>query len=339
MSDAMVLAGAASKGAFAAGAIRVLSQPQVKASLGLDFERIVAVSSGAFNGVYYAAAIHSGHEANAGERMARIWIEQGTLAHAFQPGLREIAGLEGFSKDTQILRTLREIIAPAPARHPITLRIVVTNADGDLSKIDGVPATTFEHVIDGTGRDFTTSIGLERLFVAVAASGALPGAYAPVKLPLDDGRTVQALDGGLTNNTPLGRALEGAPNVKRVFVVTPFPLVQSTPADLHGASLLEHVFDMLVGERLFRDLRSLERINREIDSFERAVPEPGARAAIVEALGWSHRRRVQVIQIRPPAQLPGNAFSGVWSRKLRERYVQAGIEAAQGAIAMMSAPP
>ena len=72
MSDALVLAGGVAKGAFSAGALSVLSDPETKARLGLDVSRIVGASSGALNGVFYAAAIRSGNEAFAGQRLAQF---------------------------------------------------------------------------------------------------------------------------------------------------------------------------------------------------------------------------------------------------------------------------
>jgi hypothetical protein len=327
-----VLAGAAAKGAFTAGVLAVLSRPDVKARIGLDVARVVGASSGAINGVYYAAAVHAGEEANAGERLAQLWIEHGGAMEALDPSLRDILRGEALSTDHKLLRTFRENVAPAPTRRPVELSIIVTNVDGDLSSIDGEPATTYEHLVEVSNEDFTSADALDRVFTAVAASAALPGAYAPVALPVGAGRTVQALDGGLTDNTPIGHALSGVPAVTRAFVIAPFPRVQTRPADLRGVGLVSHVFDMLIEERLFRDLRAAARVNRVLAQLEAIVPETDRRAAILDALGLGESRHVQIVEIRPPETLPGDALSGLWSRKLREGYVQAGREAAEHAV-------
>ncbi len=336
MSDALVLAGGVAKGAFSAGALSVLSDPETKARLGLDFSRIVGASSGALNGVFYAAAIRSGSEAFAGQRLAQLWLDEATLGGAFALSLRDLFGGVGLSSDRKVLALLRQHIRPSvgPLR-PIELRLVVTNADGEpVTMEDGGVATTFEHVVDLAGPDFDTSQALERVFAAAAASAALPGAYAPVPIDLG-GRTVRGLDGGLVDDTPLGHALAGAPEITRVFVLVPSPRVRVEPADLHGLALASHVFDILVDERLLRDLRDVERVNRVLARLPSLVADPGERAALLEALGWTERRIVEVVEIRPEAELPGDGFSGFTSLSLRQQYVQAGSEATRRVIAAL----
>jgi len=334
MADALVLAGAVVKGAFTAGALSVLSEPAVKKRLGLDVRRIVGASSGALNGAYYAAAIRSGEEAGAGARLARIWIEEATALGAFDVDLPALVAREGLSDQKKLVALLRRHIRPSIGREPIELRLVVTNADGDLGRIDGEVATTFERIVDFAGADFDAAGALERVFVTTAASAAFPGAYAPVALPKEGG-TVQALDGGIIDNAPLSLALQGAPEIGRVILIVPFPRVLAAPVALHGLALVSHVFDMLVQERLFRDLRELDRVNRALHELEARVPDRSHRAALLETLGWSGRRPAHVIEIRPPDPLPGDAFSGFWSRELREQYVQAGIDAARAAVALV----
>lgn len=334
MSDALVLAGGVAKGAFTAGVLSVLSDPATKAQLGLDVTRIVGASSGALNGVFYAAAIRGGNEAFAGQRLAQVWLNDATLGGAFEFSLRDLLGGVGLSTDDKILGILRKQITPsAGASTPIELRLVVTNADGEpVSTGDGGTATTFEHVVDFAGPDFDTAAGLERVFVTAAASAALPGAYAPV--PLDvGGRTLRCLDGGVVDDTPLGHALTGAPDITRVFVIVPTPRVRTQPADMQGLALASHVFDILVDERLVRDLRHVARVNRVLTNLPSLVADASERAALLDALGWTDRRPVQVIEIRPDAELPGSGFSGFTSLALRQGYVQSGSEAARRVIA------
>ncbi len=334
MSDALVLAGGVAKGAFTAGALSVLSEPETKARFGLDVTRIVGASSGALNGVFYAAAIRAGAEAFAGQRLAKIWLDDATIRGAFDFSLRDVVEGLGLSTDNKILALLRQHIRPSEGRQPIELRLVVTNADGEAIPIDGEMATTFEHVIDIAGSDFDTAEALERVFVAAAASAALPGGYAPVSMELG-GRTVRCLDGGIVDDAPLGHAVQGAPEIARVLVLAPYPRVRTEPAELHGLALASHVFDMLIEERLVRDLRRTAHVNRVLTQLPTLVADAHERAALVEALGWTGRRPVQIVEIRPDASLPGNAFSGFTSLELRRQYVQAGIEAARRALAAL----
>jgi predicted acylesterase/phospholipase RssA len=337
VSDAFVLAGAGAKGAFTAGALSVLSEPVSKERLGLDITRIVGASSGALNGVYYAAAIRAGDEAFAGERLAELWLEDASLGGAFDVSLRDIAAGLGVSSQDKILALLRSQIRPSTGREPIELRLVITNASGETVTIDGGPATTFEHVVDVGATDFDSPEGLERAFTAAVASAAIPGVFAPVSMSLG-GRTVQAMDGGIVDDAPLGRALERAPDIARLFVCAPYPRVRAEPPDLHGLALAWHVFDLLVQERLIRDLQRVENTNRVLGDLASLVPDPDKRADLLHRLGWTGRRPVQIVEIRPDEELPGNAFSGFTSAELRQRYVSAGVDAARRVVGSLTAP-
>jgi predicted acylesterase/phospholipase RssA len=338
MSDALVLTGAVVKGAFAAGALAVLSKPSVKNQLGIDVTRIVAASSGAINGAYYAAAIRSGTEADAGSRLAQLWIDHATVRDAVEVNIHDLVTEQGISDAGKLVGLMRRYVRPSPTARPIDLCVVVTNADGERVDLGGRPATTFEHIFELTADDFATEGALEQVYAAVAASAALPFLYAPVPLRLG-GRAIQGLDGGLVNDAPLGLALSGAHPISRVFVIVPIPRVQSEPADLHGRALASHLFDMLVHERLFRDLDEVARANRLLEQLPSLVRDPAEVEAVRAALGWAGRRPVSVVEIRPPAALPGDGFSGFWSRELREEYVRAGVAAAEAVVAEWTSAP
>jgi predicted acylesterase/phospholipase RssA len=337
MPDALVLAGAAAKGAFTAGALAVLTEPAVKARLGIDIRRVVGASSGALCATYLAAAIHAGDETHAGERLAELWKEHASAPEALDISFRDAFSERGLATQSKLLGLLRAFIRPGPARRPIDLRLVVSNADGDTAQVAGAPATRFEHVAQFGTTEFETTDGLERVFAAAVASAALPGLFAPATLRIGQGfgaRSVQALDGGIVDNSPLTHALSA--DITRVFVVVPFPRVQTQAPDLRGLGLLSQVFDMLVQERLVRDLVELERMNRVLSELETRMPDAAQRDAVLHTLGWQERRPVRVIEIRPTAPLEGNALSGFWSPELREEYVGAGARAARQVMTALS---
>ena len=295
------------KGAFSAGVLSVLSDPDTRARHGIDVTRIVGASSGALNGVFYATAIRDGTEASAAQQLAQLWLDDATLRGALDFSLHDLLHGLGVSNSDKVLGVLREHIRPASGSRPIQLRIIVTNATGETIDVAGRPATSFEHVVDATDADFDTAESLERIFTAVAASAALPGIFAPVPIEIA-GRTVQGFDGGIVDDAPLGRALEGAPEIERVLVCAPYPRVRTEPADLHGLALAGHIFDLLVQERLIRDLQ------RVANTYP----------------------TVRVVEIRPEADLPGHAFSGFTSIDLRRQYVQSGVDAARRALGDMT---
>jgi len=321
--DAIIFGGGVAKGAFGAGAISVL------AKAGLRVRSVVGTSSGALNAAYYAWAVRSGLEDQAGDELVRVWLDEGSLARNFDVSLRGLVGLDGISTSDKVLGLLRRHIPPSTGRRPIDLRIVTTNSSGERGPLArGRQGTTFEHVLRYEGAAFDTQAGLERLFAGVAASAAFPGAFVPFPLQID-GRAVPCFDGGLTNNTAVKYAIEGVPEVDRVFVIVPYPTLLEPAPDLRGVALLAHLLELVVQERLYRDLREAYAVNEALARLEAEVPDRIAREKALRALGWSGRRRLEIVEVRPPAPLDGGPFDGFLSRRLRGHYVASGREAAR----------
>jgi hypothetical protein len=90
-----------------------------------------------------------------------------------------------------------------------------------------------------------------------------------------------------------------------------------------------HLAEILVQERLYRDLRQAHATNLALGRLRDLVPYARARAAILDALGWRNRRPVEVVEIRPESALPGGAFDGFSRPALRDDYIEAGEEAAR----------
>lgn len=229
---------------------------------------------------------------------------------------------------------LRASIQPSASRRPVSLRLIATNLCGERVFIGGRAATTHEHVFSFEGADLATQEGLDRLFDAVAASAAFPGIFEPVQLRIE-GRAGMFVDGGAVNDAPIGYALDGGLGVNRVFIVTPNPRVERQQCALRGFAYAAQLADILLDERLVRDLAETERINAALVALERAEPDAARRAKVLEALGWEGRRVVQLVEIRPEAVLPGSSFSGWFSKSLRRDYVAAGREAAERALAAL----
>jgi NTE family protein len=328
--DAIIFGGGVAKGAFGAGAISVL------ASTGLRVRRIVGTSSGALNAAYYARAVRSGAEDVAGDELARIWLDEGTLADGFNVSFRGVFGLEGISTSAKVFALLRRHIRPSTGRHPVDVRLVTTNSAGERAPLEPHrQGTTFEHVLRYDGAALDDEAGLESLFEGVAASSAFPGAFVPFPLHLR-GREVLCFDGGLTNNSAVKYAVEDA-DVDRIFVIVPYPVLLEPAPALRGLALVEHLLEILAQERLFRDLREAYAVNATLARLEAEVPDPGARAAILKTFGWSDRRRLEIVEIRPAAPLEGGPFDGFLSRRLREDYVASGREVARGWLTESSA--
>jgi predicted acylesterase/phospholipase RssA len=329
MTDALILAGAVAKGAFTGGVLSVLLGPEGKARGRVDVHSVVAASSGALNGAFAASVLHAGTEEAQIGQLKPLWIDDGSFGRVFEPSFAGLFGLRGASGEQKVMDLLRSEIKPAPGVRTIQLRLVVGNLAGSIERIGGAPATTFESVLLFDAPTFESTEGLEPMFQAVTASAAFPGAFVPVPLEID-GRTVECIDGGAVNNTPLAYALEHPFGIDRVFVVTPQPRVTQTQArDLKGGGLVTHLAEMLLEERLYRDLRGAYAMNEALARLEATVPDLGLRGRVLDAIGWGARRPITIVELRPDADLPGDMFTGFFDRDLREGYVKSGEEVAR----------
>lgn len=328
MSDAVVLTGAAVKGAFTAGALSVLVDPTVKSRLGINIRRVVGASSGALNAAFFAALLRTGDEVDGGSRLSRIWVDDVTFGNAFSLSLRGIFSGRGIFDTSALLSLMRRRLTARPGTVDITLNMAVTNIEGRL--VGAPPMTSNEHVASFSNEDFDAEDSLDIVRQVAAASASIPGLYVPAKLDVD-GHSFHAVDGGTVDDTPLATALADH-RIRRIFVISPDPL-QSTATVLGGVGYAGQIFDILIQQRLVRDLQTARSTNAALAKLVETVPDPATRARVLEALGWSRRRPVEIVEIRPSAPLPGQAFSGLFSRSLREEYVHAGIFAAERATA------
>lgn len=331
MSDAVVLAGAVARGAFEAGALRALACHVCD----LEIVRIVATSAGALNGVFLARELAAGRGDRVGDELEKLWIERATLAAIASPTAAGALALDGVTTSDKLRELLRAYVLPVPHPvRPIDLRIVVSVLEGRVSSRPwDAPGTTYEHVVRFSAADFATSERLERVFDAVTASAAFPLLFRPVPLFDEHGERMHGVDGGAVNNAPIKHAVEGA-DIDRVFVLSPVPrVVPKQAASERGPAYVGLLADILINERLFRDLREVCATNHALARLAEVLPTEHQRARVLEAIGWSNRRTLEVVEVRPSVPLEGSSFSGLVSRELREAYVQAGRDAAEAALA------
>ncbi|HEY2513056.1 MAG TPA: patatin-like phospholipase family protein [Polyangiaceae bacterium] len=331
MSDAVVLSGAVLKGPFGAGVLDTLTQEETIKALGLNVRRVVGASAGALSAAYYAAALHAGEEEGAGARLSKLWIDEATVFHSISPSLKAIFGGRGFSTARKLRQVMEKGIQPKPGRRHVSLGLVAANLRGSQTKIGNAPATIHEHVFWFHAADFSTPEGVEHLFDAISASAAFPGLFQPVDLRLH-GRLASFVDGGAVNNTPIRQALGDPMDVERVFVISPTPRVERFSEQLSGIAYVSQLAEVLIEERLSRDLRDAAALNEGLLRLQETVPDAEAREKILEAIGWKGRRIVESIEIRPRRALPGTAFSGWIHKDLREEYVAEGRLAAERVV-------
>lgn len=312
---AVVLAGAVAKGAWEAGALHTLARTD------LEIVRIVASSAGALNGTMLAAAVRARDLAGGAERLVALWRDRADWHEVFHASWSNIAARRALSDRARVLALLRSEIPPlaVPSPAEIQLRLLVAPLAGQRGVIGDTTATTYEAVLDFTAADFATEAGLARVFDAATASSAFPLIFAPVEV---DGLGA-CVDGGAVNNTPVKWALDADVDAIVVIATTPAER-QSPPAGLRGLALASHLADMLIGERLFRDLHEAADVNRALAALAALDLSDAQRAGVLAALGWTGRRQLQLIQIRPREDLTGSSFSGFFDAALRAAYLADG---------------
>ncbi len=321
---AVILAGAVAKGAFEAGALDVLGARNVK------IVRIVGASSGALNATVLASGVHAGDVLGATSKLVKLWQDDANLSHVFHFNPKDVLTLRGLSDQTKLLRLLESNVAPRVGGHPVDLRIIAAPLGGTASAIGKDAATTYERVFRFDQRAFENAASLLNVFTAAAASASFPGAFAP----FDPGGEVgPCVDGGIVNNTPIKYALEGG-GVDTVIVVSPTAQVVAPEAmaSLAGANLVGHIADMLINERLYRDLREANQVNDGLNRLAQLGLAPELLENVKGAIGWTGRRSLEIVTIRPLAPLPGNAFSGFVSGDTRKQTIAIGRERAMAVL-------
>jgi NTE family protein len=304
---AVILAGAGSKGAFEAGALSVVL------AAGHRFGTVVGSSAGALNGALLAAAGRAGAELAAAAVLPDVWVEHADFLDVFSPSIEGLLGRRGFSSEEKLSSALERHAIPwlPGASRPVRLVMVTTSLRGRPTQLGGVPATTYEHPVSFANADFDEPARRRDIWRVAGASAAIPVLFVPVDLP----GAGPCADGGLVNNTPIKYALAD-PAVARVFVVVPYPSPVDPEPTLRGLDLVVHCIDILIQERLQRDLHEAFDVNQQV----RAQKAPPG------------KRVVEIVQIRPQRSLGGTDLSGFGNKALRKAQLQLGIEAARAAL-------
>jgi NTE family protein len=322
----VILAGAVAKGAFEAGALQVLAETGAKVA------RIVAASSGALNGVAYAAAVRARREVDGAAELVALWRERASWSHIFDVDLGAIWRRQGVADLARVREILRAGVKPSTIADPadVELRLVIAPLDGVRADIGGRPATSYEAMVHFANADFDDAARLDQVFTAVLASSSFPLVFAPTDVP-GIGRCI---DGGAVNNTPIGWALDdlGAA-LDAVVVISPtVEWVRAPFGDQHGMDYVGHLVDMLINERLYRDLHEAEARNAAMRALAALPLAPADLAAVRGALGWEGARPIDIIEIRPLEPLPGSAFSAFRDADQRAGYLAAGAARARAVL-------
>ena len=325
-NTAIILAGAVAKGAFEAGALKVITKnPELK------IKTIVATSSGALNATALAAGITSQKVEQAMEALVNTWIDHGSWYNILEFSFSKIISRQGLSNSDRLRRLIKITVEKFVTSdlYPIELKIVLTQLSGHMGFIDGKPNTTFEAVANFSHLDFYNLQRRESIYNAACASAAFPGLFAPVDVP----GFGPCYDGGLVNDTPIKYAMESQ-NIDRIIVISPSPAISNSIDNFRGLNLAGRFGDIVANERLYRDLLNADKVNHLMRRLKhlRATKElTDEQFKKIENI-LDHKKEIEIVQIRPKRKLEGNSFSGLFKKQLRQDYVNEGIKAAQEII-------
>ena len=326
---ALVLPGAVARGAYEAGVIEVMAEKNIK------IDRIVATSSGALNGLAYAVAIRSGCEKEMAKGLAAIWIEYGSWHDSLNFSLWGLISGRGLSNRDNLIKMMRKLIMPCEGskKKDVELHIIVTPLNGITSQIGKKPATSYEKVIKFTGPDFDTPEKLEYVFNVVAAACAFPGLYKPVSIP----GLGLCIDGGTVNNAPIKYAIQES-GVTSVIMPIPFPALMKPGEWKRGLGLLSHLIEVLINERLFRDLQNAQKLNLKLKQLKSLVSEGALSQKQFEKItNILSFQSVAITEVRPDHNLKSTSFSGFFHKEDRIRLVEQGRKAALESLVQTSA--
>lgn len=321
---AIILSGAVIKGAWECGVLKVLTQQD------LNIKSIVGSSSGSLNALGLAAGIVSGRVDFAIDDLISVWRDKAGWRNGFlNLSLKNIVGLRGLSSSKNLRNILQgnvERILTAKTNNRLDLSFAITQLGGNMAFINGQVNTTYENTINFTQDDFYSESGKNLMLDAACASSAFPAMFAPVNVA----GYGWCVDGGVVNNAAILTAIRN-PTIERIIVISPSPYLHTNKEDYSGLDLFSKVAEIVVNERLYRDLGDAFHINSIMkklnDLVANKIITPEQMNKIDTILG--HKRQIEIVQVRPKQKLAGNSFSGIFSRKLREEYIEAGMKAAQ----------
>jgi predicted acylesterase/phospholipase RssA len=304
---ALILAGAAAKGPYAAGALGTLSQRR-----DIEVTTVIGASSGALNGAVYAAGLRVGAQEEAARLLERLWRKEAQFP-AIMSRKRQVS---------IVSEALREFL-DRKEEQEVLVRAIAASLPG---KPDARGYVRSESVFDFDSDSFSTPEGVEFIAEVCVASSAIPVVFPPRALRGREGGLDAASpywDGGAVNNTPLGWALKASSDIDHLIVVTPDAnQVVSGPFSRLSVSRL---LTLLIDERLARDLHEAHSFNEELDELSKLVdPE-----VLRERLKW---RKLEILEVRPNRPLKGDFVRGFLWPGLRNEYLAQGREAAERAL-------
>ncbi|MEX5637988.1 patatin-like phospholipase family protein [Parafrankia sp. FMc2] len=273
----IVIAGAAARGAYAAGALANLA-PRIK-----EYERVVIVgtSSGAVNAALLAQSAHEESPADIAANLTSAW-EQIDFSKVFRPIVapRTLTRTAGWLWSRRVTKIFDTAPLHRTAQNLYCPKQVVANIKNGYPEAVAVVATLCQQ--DGTGgrsRVFLHSnspapkvapncaldyVPTPLHYKHVIASSAIPVLFPPERIDTQ-GAAGFYIDGGVRLNTPIKPALDlGATELMIISShATTYPPPPVGPPgrmpDIQGVGAQS--LNAVLGDAMIEDIRNLRRIN------------------------------------------------------------------------------
>jgi NTE family protein len=340
---AVVLTGAAARGAFQAGALAYLI-PALERQ-GLRPTIWVGTSAGSINATLWGASLHLGAQ-TAGRDVVQVWrsMSDDDVYRSLLPFALARTGLQfamgavfdrgpgttSLLDTTPLQRTARQVLN--------TEQLAANVTDGLLASV-GVATTRMptdsqdETVGAASGRsvlfldetaagDYVGDPGRALDVVRgpitaeqVLASSAIPVAFPPIRITAPEQAAGWYVDGGVRLNAPLQPAVGlGATRILLISATSttysPPPAPAPTGRTQDIADAAAQVLHAILGDRMVEDLTTLRRMNRLL-----AQAESAGRPGLLRTRSGAPYRPIQVLDVSPPPGAMGTLAAQMFAQR------------------------
>lgn len=240
----------------------------------------------------------------------------------------------------------QDLVLPTTIKRSIRFSAVMCNLMGSTSLVDEDERieNSWAHYDDFHWYpDMPRSdnfIQFNRLLDVITGSGAFPLMFPPLRLtPAGASKPGLYIDGGMTDNSPIGKAIALDPDIDTLFVVmatTIVPPLDKEPRTI--MAIFSRMCEMLAGKFLINNYHKVLKVNRRIAALKRVLEkapdgtlkDSAFNESLCEAAGFHsladfrRRREVRIIPVIPSTALTGDLFAGFQDTALLSRYIDTG---------------
>ena len=340
---AVVLTGAAARGAFQAGALAYLI-PALERQ-GLRPTIWVGTSAGSINATLWGASLHLGAQ-TAGQDVVEVWrsmsdddvfrsllpfaLARTGLQYALGAVFDRGPGTTSLLDTTPLQRTAREVLSTEQLATNVTdgllasvgvatTRMPTDSQDETVGAASGRSVLFLDETAPGDyAGDPARALDVVRGPITaehVLASSAIPVAFPPIRIPAPEQATGWYVDGGVRLNAPLQPAVGlGATRILLISATAttysppPAPAPSGRTQDIADAAA--QVLHAVLADRMVEDLATLRRMNRLL-----AQAESAGRPGLLRTRSGAPYRPIQVIDVSPPPGAMGTLAAQVFARR------------------------